>query len=77
MLRSRSTMPVRRSVASPTAVVMPAKATGLHEDARHQVVDVAQPGRVDRAAEDVAEHQHEHHRLDQHEDRLPAAPAAR
>jgi hypothetical protein len=27
MLRSRSTMPVRRSVASPTAVVMPAKAT--------------------------------------------------
>ena len=38
---------------------------GLADDPRHQVVDVpARHVHRDRAAEDVAEHQHEHHGLD-------------
>src|SRR5712692_124626 len=40
----------------------------LHDDARDQVVHVADPRDVDGAAEDVAEQQHEHDRLDGGED---------
>src|SRR5712691_8279010 len=40
----------------------------LHDDPRDQEVDVADPGDVDGAAEDVAEQQHEHDRLDGGED---------
>ena len=35
----------------------------LHDDPRHQEVDVVEPRRLDRAAEDVDEQQHEHDRL--------------
>ena len=42
----------------------PAERDRLDDDARHQEVDVVEARRLDRAAEDVHEQQHEHHRLD-------------
>ena len=42
----------------------PAERDRLHDDARHQEVDVVERARVDRAAEHVDEQQHEHDRLD-------------
>src|SRR5262249_21774957 len=38
------------------------------DDPRHQEVDVVDVAGVDRATEDVAEQQHEHHRLHERED---------
>ncbi|MEA2455838.1 MAG: high-affinity iron transporter, partial [Thermoleophilaceae bacterium] len=42
----------------------PAEGDRLDDDARHQEVHVVEAGRLDRAAEDVDEQQHEHDRLD-------------
>ena len=42
----------------------PAEGDVLDDDPRDQEVDVAEAGRLDRAAEHVAEQQHEHDRLD-------------
>src|SRR5947208_2827674 len=51
---------------------------GLHEDAWHQEVDVGNATRdLDRAAENVAEHQHEDHRLDGGEDEQLGYPPVR
>ena len=54
-----------------------AERRGLHEDARHEVVDVLEARRRDRAAEHEGEQQHEHDRLDRREhDQLRRAPDA-
>ena len=69
--RNRSMRPFCRSSARPMLVLTEPNDHRLHEDARHQVVDVVVPGIVDGPAEHVAEQQHEHDRLHaREEDRL-------
>ena len=66
--RKRSTTPVATIRVEPDAGHQRAEHRRLDDDARHQEVDVIDVAGVDRAAEDEAEQQHEHHRLDEGED---------
>ena len=62
--RKRSIRPFWTSSASPSAVTNPPNAIDWTMMPGHQEVDVVEARRHDRAAEDVEEQQHEHHRLD-------------
>ena len=55
-------------LGEPEARDQRAEDRGLDDDPGHQEVDVVDAAGVDRAAEDVAEQQHEHHRLHERED---------